>query len=153
MQLLLLNISRDSQQLIDLISEAKFHLSQIRATPSPEPDDQDALAKRVFDPYIARKLNTFIPVSIIEVPRVEKTWDTIDEYLNGLHELILLAKTKEVTTWAVGWVLSRNSGLLTLCVWLDCRRPSALAPSTTATISLSSFCDWGSFHPFIFIPS
>jgi N-alpha-acetyltransferase 35, NatC auxiliary subunit len=95
-----LDIFQDFDQFLALISTAREQLSAIRAHPSPlpAPDSPPWLA---FDPAIARRLNSFAPLRIIEPRTPEMTWDSIHTLLNGLEELRLLSNTASVSTWEV----------------------------------------------------
>jgi N-alpha-acetyltransferase 35, NatC auxiliary subunit len=95
-----LDIFQDSDQFLALISATREQLSIIRAhpSPSPAPDSPPWLA---FDPAIARRLNSFAPLRIVEPRTPEMTWDSIHTLLNGLEELHLLSKTTRLSTWEV----------------------------------------------------
>ncbi|KIK64309.1 hypothetical protein GYMLUDRAFT_71269 [Collybiopsis luxurians FD-317 M1] len=108
--LLLLNIlsgsnslARERAQFLHLLKQARELLLTIRAhvqsqalaptLPSSSP------ARAAFDPYIARKLDTFLPVRIIEVPSPEQTYDAYESLLDGWEELARLSNTYHITTW------------------------------------------------------
>jgi len=71
--------------------------------PSPEPG-QGSPASYAFDPYIARRLNTFVPIRKLDVPSRKTTWDDFKRMVNGWNEANALAETHEITTWDVSFL-------------------------------------------------
>lgn len=120
----------------ELINQAREHLHSIRVHPSPEPDP-DSPARRAFDPYVARRLNTFIPIRVIDVPTAEDTWSAMDRFLEGWEELSVLSLTGEISTWDVraeDGVVLRN--IHSNCPVTDSWEPSGVASRCTTTSSL-----------------
>lgn len=110
-----LNIFQDSDQFQALISVAREQLLTIRThpSPSPAPDSPPWLA---FDPAIARRLNSFAPLRIVEPPTPEATWESISALLDGLEELYLLSNTTNVSTWEVTcWLFCLQSAADVYC--------------------------------------
>ncbi|KAL0563501.1 N-alpha-acetyltransferase, non-catalitic subunit [Marasmius crinis-equi] len=74
-------------------------LHQISAkSPSPEPSTNSP-ARRAFDPYISRRLNTFLPVRVIELPSASDSWQNWGDFLGGCGEWLALSQTHEVSGW------------------------------------------------------
>jgi len=68
---------------------------------SPEPST-DSVARMGFDPYITRRLFTFMPLCVLELPPQERTWEVLRSLFDGLEELHELTGSTNVTTWQVG---------------------------------------------------
>lgn len=86
---------------MELIREARNCLRTIRAhppAPEPMPDSPAAIA---FDPFAARRLNTFVPITVVNVMPAEDTWKEIERFLDGWEELCLLSQSRTLTTWQV----------------------------------------------------
>ncbi|KAF5387015.1 hypothetical protein D9615_002044 [Tricholomella constricta] len=83
------------QSLIDL---AREQMMIIRSHPSPEPESSSP-AYHAFDPCIARRLKTFVPLRIVPVPSPEDTWKAVDALLDGWQEVSLLAQAHSLATW------------------------------------------------------
>ncbi|KAJ3869867.1 Mak10 subunit, NatC N-terminal acetyltransferase-domain-containing protein [Lentinula novae-zelandiae] len=81
-----------------LLQSARHSLSVIRAHPC-ESISSSSPAHAAFDPYIARQLNTFLPVRVIDVPSLEQTCDAYERLLNGWEDLAKLSKTYQISTW------------------------------------------------------
>ncbi len=94
------NYHYDAEHFIRLISQARLELASIRADCAPEPSEE-AAAYAAFDPYIARRLNTFLPVRVIEPPSSSQTWMRLDEFLDGWQDFAKLARTYCISTWEV----------------------------------------------------
>lgn len=109
--LLLINstnsLIRDPEGFNQLLKLAKELLAIIRANPSPQSPSSSSAAHAAFDPYIARNLNTFLPVRVIDVPTPAQTCDAYASLLDGWEELTRLSKTYHITTWDVSLVLLR----------------------------------------------
>jgi len=84
----------------DLIVDARQQLNFIRSNPIPDLN-LSSPARLAFDPCIGGRLKTFVPLRIISVPPLEKTWEAIDALLDGWKELSLLANTHNLSTWEV----------------------------------------------------
>ncbi|KAJ7290144.1 Mak10 subunit, NatC N-terminal acetyltransferase-domain-containing protein [Mycena rebaudengoi] len=92
------NIFRSPSEFLDLINLTRNHLKTVRTYPSPSLEPNSA-AHLAFDPYIARKLNSSVPIRVIDVPPLAETWDAIDALLDGWEEQRLLSLTSNVSTW------------------------------------------------------
>ncbi|KAJ7778820.1 Mak10 subunit, NatC N-terminal acetyltransferase-domain-containing protein [Mycena maculata] len=100
LQVMNANIFKSASGFLDLVNIARNQLKTVRTYPSPalEPESTAHLA---FDPYIARKLNSTVPIRVIDVPAVTETWDAIDALLDGWDEQRLLSMTPIVSTWEI----------------------------------------------------
>lgn len=102
--LLLLNstesLPRGPEDFNELLQSARHSLSVIRAHPC-ESISSSSPAHAAFDPYIARQLNTFLPVRVIDVPSLEQTCDAYERLLNGWEDLAKLSNTYQLSTWNV----------------------------------------------------
>ncbi|KAJ6630303.1 Mak10 subunit, NatC N-terminal acetyltransferase-domain-containing protein [Mycena sp. CBHHK59/15] len=94
------NIFKSPSDFLILINAARNHLRTVRAYPSPDLAPESA-ARLAFDPYIARKLNSTVPIRVVEVPSVTQTWDDIDALLDGWEEQRLLSLTSNISTWEI----------------------------------------------------
>ncbi|KAJ4475557.1 Mak10 subunit, NatC N-terminal acetyltransferase-domain-containing protein [Lentinula aciculospora] len=100
--LLLLNstesLTRDHEDFKHLLQSARHSLSIIRAHPC-ESITSSSPAHAAFDLHIARRLNTFLPVRVIEVPSPEQTCNAYERILNGWEDLAGLSRTYQISTW------------------------------------------------------
>lgn len=94
------SIFKSPSDFLDLINIARNHLRTVQTYPSPDLGPESA-AQLGFDPYIARKLNSSVPIRVIDVPPVTQTWDAIELLLDGWEEQRLLSLTYNVSTWEV----------------------------------------------------
>jgi N-alpha-acetyltransferase 35, NatC auxiliary subunit len=94
------NNNQDRDHTSQLLQEAQRNLSIIRSYPAFEPPE-DSPAYAAFDPYVARRLNTFMPVRVVELPSRQETWAKLQNLLEGLDELIRLSEITDVATWDV----------------------------------------------------
>lgn len=106
-----INVFREYNGFQDLLQTARQNLQIIRENPSPEPAN-DSNANLAFDPYTARRLNTFVPLRVIPVPPSEDTWKLVDGLLDGWCELGQLSLTTDLTTWDVRHRDRSESGFL-----------------------------------------
>ncbi|KAF9064633.1 Mak10 subunit, NatC N-terminal acetyltransferase-domain-containing protein [Rhodocollybia butyracea] len=80
-------------------------LSELKPLPSSP-------AYAAFDPYIARKLNTFLPVRVIDVPSSSQVYDSYEKIFDGWEEFAKLSRTYDITAWdLVGCQQSWFNGL------------------------------------------
>ncbi|KAF8191647.1 Mak10 subunit, NatC N-terminal acetyltransferase-domain-containing protein [Mycena galopus ATCC 62051] len=102
LQLMDANIFKAPADFLDLVNVARNHLKTVRTYPSLHLGP-DSAARLAFDPYIARKLNSTVPIRVIDVPPVNETWDAIDVLLDGWEEQRLLSLTANLAgnlrTW------------------------------------------------------
>jgi hypothetical protein len=94
------DVCKDPAHYHRLVQVARQHLEYIEIHPSPE-FEKGSKAHLTFDPYIGRRLNTFIPMRVIPVPSFKQTWDTIRRLLDGWRELTLLAQSNSISIWEV----------------------------------------------------
>lgn len=102
------SLHREPGEFDQLVTLARQLLAIIRANPSQQPPSSSP-AHAAFDPYIARKLHTFLPVRVITVPNPAQTLDAYDGLLDGCEELARLSKTYHITTWDVSHCLITTS--------------------------------------------
>ncbi|KAF8061759.1 Mak10 subunit, NatC N-terminal acetyltransferase-domain-containing protein [Lyophyllum atratum] len=100
LQLMQSDVFTNPSEYQNLIDSAREQLSIIRSHPSPEPD-LTSPAHYAFDPSIARRLKTFVPLRVIPVPPPEDTWKAIDALLDGWQEVSLLAQAHSLSTWEI----------------------------------------------------
>ncbi|KAK0458604.1 Mak10 subunit, NatC N-terminal acetyltransferase-domain-containing protein [Desarmillaria tabescens] len=100
LQLMDCNIYDDPGPFKDLLHRAHELLDIVRAHPAPVPQ-ADSPAHFAFDPFIARRLTTFIPVREIDVISTTQTWDTLERLFHGWREMLSLSLTKHITTWEI----------------------------------------------------
>lgn len=100
LQLMHSNVFADSSLFEDLLDAAHEQLMIIRNHPSSEPQP-DSPAHLAFDPWVARRLKTFVPLRIVPVRAPDETWRTLNAMLHGWRELNHLSKTISLSTWEV----------------------------------------------------
>ncbi|KAJ7221510.1 Mak10 subunit, NatC N-terminal acetyltransferase-domain-containing protein [Mycena pura] len=100
LQIMDANVFKSPSDFHHLINIARNHLKTVRTYSSPDPVPESP-AYTAFDPYIARKLNSTVPIRVVPVPPMDKTWDAIDALLDGWDELQLLSLTANVSTWEI----------------------------------------------------
>ncbi|KAJ8093388.1 N-alpha-acetyltransferase, non-catalitic subunit [Marasmius tenuissimus] len=103
------DIFKDQTGFQQILDRCQHLLHQIRSKPSPPDPSVDSAALRTFDPYISRRLNTFLPIRVIELPGASHSWDNWSNFVGGCAEWLALSHTHEVA----GWELVAN-----LRVWL-----------------------------------
>ena len=84
----------------DLIGDARQQLNFIRSHPVPDLN-LSSPARLAFNPCIGGRLKTFVPLRVIAVPQLERTWEAINALLDGWNELSLLSNTHNLSTWEV----------------------------------------------------
>ncbi|KAK7438437.1 N-alpha-acetyltransferase, non-catalitic subunit [Stygiomarasmius scandens] len=94
------NVHSDVARFRQVLFEAQRLLSIMKNSSISEPSDNSP-ANAAFDPYIARRLNTFMPIRVIELPTMEETWAKLENWLNGWEELTRLAQIGDVSSWDV----------------------------------------------------
>ncbi|KAJ7063693.1 Mak10 subunit, NatC N-terminal acetyltransferase-domain-containing protein [Mycena amicta] len=104
LQLMDSNIFRSPSNFMQLIGIARNHLKTVQSYPAPEPAT-GSVAHLAFDPYIARKLNSSVPIRVIPLPPIAETWLTVEALLDGWEELRLLSLTTTVSTWETAGLL------------------------------------------------
>ncbi|KAJ6500771.1 Mak10 subunit, NatC N-terminal acetyltransferase-domain-containing protein [Mycena sanguinolenta] len=98
LQIMDANIFKAPTDFLTLVNVARNHLHTVRTYPSLEPAAESP-ARLAFDPYIARKLNSTVPIRVIDVPSVTEAWRSVDALLDGWEEQRLLSLTANVSTW------------------------------------------------------
>ncbi|KAJ7184549.1 Mak10 subunit, NatC N-terminal acetyltransferase-domain-containing protein [Mycena filopes] len=131
------NIFKAPSDFLDLINVARNHLQTVRTHPAAEPAP-DSPAHLAFDPYIARKLNSNVPLRVIDVPPVTETWDSLDALLDNWEEQRLLSLTATVATWE----LAGN-----LRVWLNPPLRTPYARSSTQSVFYDGLLVLNKFNP------
>ncbi|KAF7298377.1 hypothetical protein MKEN_01362300 [Mycena kentingensis (nom. inval.)] len=110
LQLMNTDIFKTPFEFGQLLALARNHLQTVQTYSVPEPA-QGSSAYFAFDPYIARRLNSSIPIRVIPLPPPSETWAAIEALLDGWEELRLLSSTNAVATWEIagcmrGWLPS-----------------------------------------------
>ena len=83
-----------------LIDSARDQLQTIRETIPNDPVD-GSHALLAFDPNFGRRLNSFIPLRVVELPTHEQTWEIFEAMLKGWEEILTLSVTHSLRTWEV----------------------------------------------------
>jgi hypothetical protein len=97
-------------------------------------------ASFAFDPYIARRLNTFGPLRTHELPTQERVWEMLEGFLNDCDELRLMCSTTSIATWEVRWSHDLVVFSFTeIVVPLDCRVLASLVNATPPEASIHTF--------------
>ncbi|THV06920.1 hypothetical protein K435DRAFT_960172 [Dendrothele bispora CBS 962.96] len=94
------NVFHDPATFRQLLFDARGLLSHIKVSTVPAPPENSP-AHTAFDPYVARRLNTFMPIRVVELPPQEETWVKLQDWLDGWEELVTLAKIGDVSTWNI----------------------------------------------------
>ncbi|KAJ7932709.1 Mak10 subunit, NatC N-terminal acetyltransferase-domain-containing protein [Mycena leptocephala] len=110
LQIMDANIFKSPSDFLDLINVARNHLRTVQTYPSPNLGPEST-AHLAFDPYIARKLNSTVPIRVIDVPAATEAWASLDVLLDGWEEQRLLSMTANVSTWEIAgnlriWLLN-----------------------------------------------
>ncbi|GLB35595.1 putative mak10 subunit, NatC N(alpha)-terminal acetyltransferase [Lyophyllum shimeji] len=100
LQLMQADVFANPSEYQNLIDSAREALNIIRSHPSSEPD-LTSPAHDAFDPSIARRLKTFVPLRVIPLPPPDNTWQAVDALLDGWQEISLLAQAHSLTTWEI----------------------------------------------------
>ena len=54
-----------------------------------------------FDPYITRRLHTFMPTRFGSLPSQPETWSALERMFSGWLEISLLLKAESLAVWEV----------------------------------------------------
>ena len=54
-----------------------------------------------FDPFITRRLHSFMPLRVIEMSPQEEVWGSVEAFCSGLQELYHLSGIASLCTWEV----------------------------------------------------
>ncbi|KAF7314975.1 hypothetical protein MIND_00011600 [Mycena indigotica] len=104
LQLMDTNVFRSPSNFMQLIGVARNHLKTVQSYPSPEPP-ASSIAHFAFDPYVARKLNSSVPIRVIPVPQMSSTWSALELLLDGWDEMRLLSSTNALASWETAGLL------------------------------------------------
>ncbi|KAF7323348.1 hypothetical protein HMN09_00115700 [Mycena chlorophos] len=104
LQLMDASVFRSPSNFMQLIGIARNHLKTVQSYPAPEPPE-GSVAHLAFDPYIARKLNSSVPIRVIPPPPIAETWKAVEHMLDGWEELRLLSLTTPIATWETAGLL------------------------------------------------
>ncbi|KDQ34122.1 hypothetical protein PLEOSDRAFT_1052887 [Pleurotus ostreatus PC15] len=108
LQMLGLDVHKDTHKLQILLSTAKQHLTTIRNYPSPEPSPTSP-AHLAFDPHLARLLTCSVPLRILDVPHIIDTWDSLTRFLDDWVEIGKLSSAQNLATWELAGTLQSYS--------------------------------------------
>ncbi|KZT18829.1 Mak10-domain-containing protein [Neolentinus lepideus HHB14362 ss-1] len=97
-ELITLHLPEDHDKLQAHLTTAQGLLKGFKSRPVPAPPPHSP-AHLVFDPYVTRRLHSFIPLRPIQLPAQEKAWEGIEAALDGWQELYYLSTVTSVTTW------------------------------------------------------
>ncbi|KAI4518159.1 hypothetical protein K525DRAFT_288711 [Schizophyllum commune Loenen D] len=89
---------RNLPLVFPLFEEARRHLRTMQMTLPPTPPSNSP-AQLAFDPYIARRLNTFIPVRVITLRPVEETLNDVAHMVDRWEEVASLTVVSDLTIW------------------------------------------------------
>ncbi|KZP13825.1 hypothetical protein FIBSPDRAFT_921556 [Athelia psychrophila] len=92
------NVHTDVTQFRSLVALAREQLDNVQSRPVPEPSPESQAAL-VFDPLIARQLNSFSPLRKHELPPQDKVWEALAHYVDGFEEIHHLCDTPSVHSW------------------------------------------------------
>lgn len=94
------DIFRDQLAFQNLLNQAQVELRSLIAMPALE-FSPNTLPYLSFDPYIGRRLNSFVPIRVLTLPEMSDTWKAFGDFFDGLYEISLLSNTKSLSTWKV----------------------------------------------------
>lgn len=103
LQMMDANVYRHPSQFKSLASMCREQLRLVRAFPSPAPSPESP-AHAVLDPAVSRRLNTFVPIRIHELPPQEQTWKTMSSLVDGWSDIYRLSVTTDVLSWEIDGV-------------------------------------------------
>jgi hypothetical protein len=129
-------IYRDPARFYACLTSAKDQLRSIRSRPCPDPAP-GSHTSLVFDPFVARRLNSFGPLRTHALPPQEQVWEAMSCFLDDWGELRLLCSTTSIMAWEVGRFVFFLLVMFVLNVTSDAWTPSSLA--TPPEISVHSF--------------
>jgi N-alpha-acetyltransferase 35, NatC auxiliary subunit len=121
-------IHRDPARFHTYLTSAKEQLRTICSRPCPDPAPGSHVSL-VFDPFVARRLNSFGPLRIHKFPTQGRIWEALGCFLNDWDELRLLCDTTSISTWEVRLLVAffKIISKLKRCSrWLDAFGPGNL---------------------------
>jgi hypothetical protein len=84
-----------------LLASARASLRFIREHPAPLPS-AGSPAHDAFDPYVARRLSSSIPLRVVELPGAQEgTWRWVEGMLEGWEEVGRLCGAGGLRVWEV----------------------------------------------------
>lgn len=92
------DMHRNLPAVFPLFDEARHYLQTMRSTLPPIPHPKSP-AQLAFDPYIARRLNTFIPVRVITLRPIEETLKDVAHMIERWQEVASLTVIPDITVW------------------------------------------------------
>ncbi|TFK45527.1 hypothetical protein OE88DRAFT_1784499, partial [Heliocybe sulcata] len=93
-------LPEEHEKLRAHIATARDLVEGFKSRPIPTPPSGSP-AHLVFDPYITRRLHSFMPLRPIQLPAQEKAWECITAALDGWQKLYHLSTVTSLTTWKV----------------------------------------------------
>ncbi|KAG6827820.1 hypothetical protein H0H92_010336 [Tricholoma furcatifolium] len=100
LQILQADVFSNPSEYQNLVDTAREQLSIIRSHPSSQPEALSP-ALHAFDPCIARRLKTIVPIRVLPLPSIDDTWKAYDRLLDGWQEVALLAQAHSLSTWEI----------------------------------------------------
>ena len=94
------DIYKEASRFRTSLLTAREQLQNTRTQACPEPP-ADSHVYNTFDPYIARRLNTFGPLRKHILPTQDKVWDAMQGFLDDCEEVMVLSGVRCITTWDV----------------------------------------------------
>ncbi|EGN96405.1 hypothetical protein SERLA73DRAFT_76363 [Serpula lacrymans var. lacrymans S7.3] len=107
LQLMDSNLSHEYAKLPLLVADIRNQIQAIDNSPKPRPE-AGSVAHRALDPNVARRLNFYIPLQILQLPPENQAWANLQASLSGMAEISILSNTASVGTWEIvgllrGW--------------------------------------------------
>ncbi|KAI9508819.1 Mak10 subunit, NatC N-terminal acetyltransferase-domain-containing protein [Russula earlei] len=99
--------SKDREHVQVLLNVARDYLQNVRSNLSPQlsPNSPVTLA---FDPHIARKLNSFMPLRTHRLPPQDFAWDALADLFDGWADICKISAVASLTTWKITGELRAN---------------------------------------------
>lgn len=111
LQLLNLAQTDELDDIKPLTTIAKSILRRIKGRPSLTLDP-DSAAFAAFDPRVNRRLQSMIPLCVLELPSQDKVWVAIEQFLDGLDNVDYLQEHHTLSAWEVGAFMTNFSFLI-----------------------------------------
>ncbi|EPQ50584.1 hypothetical protein GLOTRDRAFT_118272 [Gloeophyllum trabeum ATCC 11539] len=108
LELMTLNLPEDHDKLQTCLATARDLLQGFRSRPirTPHPGSP---AHLVFDPYVTRRLHSFMPLRPMQLPPQEETWNSLEAALDNWQELYYLCTITSMSTWKIlGYIRIRS---------------------------------------------
>jgi hypothetical protein len=94
------NLYRHPPQFKSLVSLCREQLRLVESLPASTPPPESP-AHAVFDPAVSRRLNTFMPIRIHELPSQDTTWKTLGLLIDGWADIYRLSVTTDISSWEI----------------------------------------------------